>query len=853
MKRHIFFLLLLLQSSIFIFAQDFKINQSDYFENYGANIIVFSDVYPEGHQGGITVVLNGNRLAACGDVRFEASQGQWQALPKLRNRIVNKSANEICVELSYPDSARHMTGFNPTIYPDFVFNYTIKVRGDRDNVVVTVETDRPVPAAFAGKLGFNLELQPSTLLGKPWIMDKQTGMFPHQSFGPTLAKESYIEHIGDFYGKNPGRYIPPKANLEYLIPDKNVYNPMVADNIISAPLAVGKKFVLNPQDNSSKLTVESLLGELKLYDGRINHNNGWFVLRSEFNEGDKGLVAKWVIRPEIDTHWQYTPVVQVSQIGYHPLQSKLAVVELDQRSAQSSEIALYQITADGRTLIKKEMPKDWGNFMRYKYLQFDFSDIAEEGLYEIEYAGVKSNTFHISNTIWDKGVWQAEIEYFLPIQMCHMRVNEKYRVWHDLCHEDDAVMAPTDFNHIDGYTQGASTLCDYKTGDHIPGMAVGGWHDAGDWDLRIESQSIQAYLLALEIENLGAYWDETSIDFANHVVEIHQPDGVNDFLQQVENGALSIVAGWNALGRLYRGVICPTVRQYTLLGDAAAHTDHKVGTADDRWVFTENNPSRELQTAAYLAAISRVLSGYNDTLSVKCIEIAKTLFDKAELPNDERAMRWINNARLHAATELYLSTGDNLYKDFVLSQQNYICDNIKQTGWYIGRFDKKVANKKFSKAIQAALPKVKEQYEAYHNQTPYHVPHDHGNRSSGSWEPQNEGFVYCMFHESYPEIFDIDYVSHCVQFFLGLHPGQNRASFIAGVGSETVKALYGANRADWSYIPGGVAPGTNLIRPDLPELLRFPFLWQQGEFCIDGHNTWFFYMAMELAKNYGQE
>ena len=36
-------------------AQDFRINPSGYFENGGANVMVFSDVYPEGHQGGLTL------------------------------------------------------------------------------------------------------------------------------------------------------------------------------------------------------------------------------------------------------------------------------------------------------------------------------------------------------------------------------------------------------------------------------------------------------------------------------------------------------------------------------------------------------------------------------------------------------------------------------------------------------------------------------------------------------------------------------------------------------------------------------------------------------------------------------
>lgn len=62
---------------------------------------------------------------------------------------------------------------------------------------------------------------------------------------------------------------------------------------------------------------------------------------------------------------------------------------------------------------------------------------------------------------------------------------------------------------------------------------------------------------------------------------------------------------------------------------------------------------------------------------------------------------------------------------------------------------------------------------------------------------------------------------NAVQYLLGMHPGRNQAAFVTGVGAETMKAAYGVNRADWSYIPGGVSPGTNLIRPDLPELLHF--------------------------------
>ena len=834
MKKALFIISCVLLSAVCMRtgAQDFRLNEKEYFENAGAGVMVFSDNYSEGHQGGVTLVLNGHRRAANGDVRFEVSQGQWQGLPRRRSRKVDPEAQEIRVVESYPDSSHHLSGFNPALYPDFAFEYTISVKAEGDHVVLTVDLDKPVPETFAGKLGFNLELVPSTLLGQPWIMDSQTGVFQHQAVGPTMHLESNTEHLGDF---NPRG----QASLDQLLLDRKTYNPMIADDIVSAPLAVGHKFVLNPHDDLAKITIESENGDLKLYDGRINHNNGWFILRTEFPAGAQKGAARWIIRPNVSPEWRYTPVVQTSQIGYHPGQKKVAVIELDQRTKTFLEPELCRITADGRQVVKKGGATEWGDFLRYHYLQFDFSDVKEEGLYQVCYGDQSSCVFRIAKDVWDKGVWQTEVEYFLPIQMCHMRVNEKYRVWHDYCHDDDALMAPVNINHIDGYTQGPSTLCDFQPGDPVPGLNVGGWHDAGDYDIRVESQASEAYILALAIENLGAYWDETDIDFERKVVEMHQPDGKNDFVQQVENGALTIVAGWKALGRLYRGIICPTVRQYTHLGDASAHTDGKVGGADDRWVFTENNPSRELSTAAALACMSRVLKGHNDALADDCLDIARKLYDNVASDNPRMA-----GAKIQTAVELYLTTGEKEYRDFVLGQKDNIVRSIRQTAWYIGRFDKAVGDPEFSAAIRAALPQVRDYYRELEARTPYGVPHDQGNRSSGSWEPQRLGYNYCFLYQAYPDIFEPDFIFNAMQFLLGMHPGQNTASFVTGVGSNTVKAAYGTNRADWSYIPGGVAPGTNLIRPDLPELLDFPYLWQEGEYCMGGYTSWFMYMAL---------
>ena len=100
-----------------------------------------------------------------------------------------------------------------------------------------------------------------------------------------------------------------------------------------------------------------------------------------------------------------------------------------------------------------------------------------------------------------------------------MKVSEKYRVWHGLCHMDDAEMAPVNFNHFDGYMQGPSTLTKYQPGEHVPGLNKGGWHDAGDYDLRVESQAGELYNLALAYEEFGVDYDATTIDQEAQSVE----------------------------------------------------------------------------------------------------------------------------------------------------------------------------------------------------------------------------------------------------------------------------------------------------------------------------------------------
>ena len=809
--------------------------EKGYFTSQGVDVIAFEDIYPEGHQGGVSLLMHGERIAANGDVRFEPAPGQWQPVPKVIDRRVDAENRRIVTRLRYPDEERHLRGFNPMVYPDCAFEYTVSVQAEGASLRITVDADPSLPAEWTERLCFNLELFPGLLFGRPWIMDDRQGIFPRQPAGPVDRRPSvYL----DSRRQLPGL---PEGYADRLMETDSVFSPLRGDEETAAPYASGHSFTLCPDDPLLRFTVECGGGVLRLFDGRLSHNNGWFVLSSPFSAAGAHAV-EWILTPNVAEGWIGAPVIQVSQVGYMPRQPKLAVAELDRRDTESGVFTLWRIDRDGKKQVFSRKGVPWGDFLRYRYLCLDFSEITRTGLYQVGCGSALSSVFRIAPDVFSRGVWQPVLEYFLPVQMCHMRVNEKYRVWHGRCHLDDARMAPVGWNHFDGYCQGPSTLTRFRPGECVPGLNRGGWHDAGDFDLRVESQSGEAYLLALTYEAFHVEWDSTLIDQETQTVEIHHPDGKNDLLQQIEHGALAVLGGWKALGRLYRGIIAARLRQYVMLGDAAAMTDGRPGGEDDRWVFTEDNPARELSTAAHLAAIARALADFNPALAAEALETARALFAETRV-TDEPASR---TARVHAASELFLSTGETAYAETVLDNTDLIVSAPERLGWIAARVAGPLGNDAFSAALRESLLLYRQREDELAAHSPYRVPYRPFIWGAG-WEIQRLGCEHYYLHRVFPEIFPADLCCHALSFVLGCHPGRS-VSFASGIGAKSVTAAYGFNRADSSYIPGGVVSGTALIRPDFPELKEWPFLWQQTEYVLGGGSSRFMFLVLAVQE-----
>src|SRR4051812_48479548 len=114
------FLLAVLQSHAQS-SRQMHLNNQEYLEYQGVDVMLAHDFYPEGHQGGVGVIQNGQRVATNGDIRLEPTPGQWQPIPKVGKRVIDKAKNEVSVRMEYPNPEMDRKGFNPIIYPDLKF------------------------------------------------------------------------------------------------------------------------------------------------------------------------------------------------------------------------------------------------------------------------------------------------------------------------------------------------------------------------------------------------------------------------------------------------------------------------------------------------------------------------------------------------------------------------------------------------------------------------------------------------------------------------------------------------------------------------------------------------------------
>lgn len=733
-------------------------------------------------------------------------------------------------------------------YTNYDFNSRITVTAKDKGVEINVYLDKPLPEKLEGSAGFNLEFLPAAYFGKTFFADGKPGNFPLYPSGSTKM-EPVSKKIAQF---NDHTTFDDRGRGEFIVP---------------GPIASGKKFVFAPEDPEQLVKIESD-AELMLFDGRNLAQNGWFIVRSLLPSNKTGKVLTWYVEPNSIPNWIRKPNIGFSQVGYNPNQEKTAIIELDKNDTPLKTASLFQVTSDGKYIEKlKADAKLWGQYLRYKYLKFDFSPVKDPGIYFIQYGDQKTNTFSIDPDVYNN-IWHPSLDVWFPVAMDHMEVNEAYRVWHGAPFLDDALQAPTNWQHFDNYSMGASTQTKYKPYERIPGLAIGGWFDAGDFDIQTGSHCNAVLSLVDTWEKFKLDRDETYIDYATRYVDIHRPDGKPDILQQIKHGTLNIVAQVKNIGHPVRGIVVPNLHQYHHLGDAVDETDNfpynphlkpyetdgkSSGTMDDRWAFTERNTFLDYSTAAALAAASRALKGFDDTLSQQSLFYAQQLWredDSISKADTSRfGAQFRRNQKIGAALQLYITTKDEQYaavfKDAALSgldrSVNFGMRQALQAYPYM--------DDDYKKKLRAYVIKYKAMCDDYDKQNPYGVPIATGGWG-GSGGVVNFAATNYYANKYFPDIISTEYVYKGLNYIFGCHPYSN-ISFVSSVGTKSKRITYGNNRADFTFIAGGIVPGILVLKPDFPENKEdWPFFWGENEVTVGGTADYIFLAAAasQLSK-----
>ncbi len=828
MKRLTFLSVVVLLLGVFNFAsgQELKLNDLEYFETQGVNVLVYNNLFTGGFNdektAGIEIIHHGVRTSQGGAVRLSNTPEQWDLVPAISNRKVDRASQTIEAKLRYED---------------YDFDSRVVVTAKGKGVEISVYLDKPLPTALEGKAGFNLEFLPSQYWAKTYLMDGRPNRFPRYVVGNTITKPNSVK---------------PKQFKGFVTSDDRGTGKFIDP----LPLETGRTFLLAPDEPERLVKISSPDVDIMLFDGRMLAQNGWFVVRSLLPAGKTGKVLTWTVEPNAIKGWLREPNIGFSQVGYLPSQPKVAVIELDKKDKPLASASIYKIGDDGNpTKVFSGNIVPWGDYYKYHYVKFDFSSVKTPGIYYIQYGDFKTNNFLIDNSVYNK-ITDATSDIWIPIHMNHMFVNEAYRVWHGEPFKDGYLQAPPNSDHFDLHGQGPTTDTKYKALELIPGLNIGGFFDAGDFDIETGANIGVVQNFVQTWEYFKPLRDQTFVDQKQRYVDLHRPDGTPDVLQFIEHGTLNLVAQAEIIGHMTQTLSNAVLDNYHHLGDAASLTDglpynpnlgpyevaadgRSSGVKDDLWAFTSRNPSLDLRAATMFAAASRALKGYNDDLSARALQQSKRLLKEATeilaKQPQERAGRGGGSANMATNLQLYISTGEKQYIDKFQellwpALESSVSGNILTALHAIPHTDAS-----FKEKLRPYIVKYKEYIDGLEKENPYGVPIGLRNWAGGG-DVVSFGTTICFANTHFPDIVDASHAFKTTNWLFGCHPYHNY-SLVATVGAARPKAVfYGNNRADFSFIPGNVAPGILFRQPDHFENYDdWPFLWGQNEGTIGGN------------------
>ena len=819
--------------------------RNGYLATPGFNVFLYSTNYDGGfgdqHCSDMELILHERRIATNGCVNLLPTPEQWDVLPipTLSNRRVSQADQSMSATLTWSH---------------YNFSYTMVVTPEPGGVKVAVNLAQPLPEELVGLAGFNLEFLPSIYKGKTYQMDdgQIEGVFPLSPEGeladtprPALSvsrQPIYVQEWNDMRGP---------------------YQPLPMNT-------AAKNIVLAPEDEMNRVSVSSDSGSLMLFDGRMRAQNGWYVLRTMVPANTTTNAVVWHIKVDLKENWTREPVIGHNQCGYTPGRNKIAVIELDRNDVNyPKEASLLRLREDGSYEKVFTGPLDTSvrTYLRYKYVNFNFTAVKEPGIYVIEYGGTRTDIFPIAEDAY-KNIWQSTLDTWMTVQMDHMLVREGYHIHHAAGCEDDAQLGEANRAYADFAGTIGNLDARYKTYESIPGINVGGWYDAGDFDNQMNREvSVTTDIAYAATMPYVLKWDQLTVDWDAKEAEILRPDGIPDIVQHARHGALGLLSQVKTFGYLSKVLEPSMLRAYTHLGDVGDMTynnrwfsreldqqipirfDAKVGTSinditDDfrtgrkegrtRWVFPQGMTTGNQHTvSAALAAAAYTTMNWYPEFADECLDYAVRLWN--QYPSSHTGTTdWAPAAWLYLATngaEPYKTRVNAMLPSMLTSTQ------MATNGRVLTLLIPYMTTAQIEQFRAAAKTYSDSLYTANLSNPTIGMP-----TTTGMWggidSVLNIGLRLGPLYQVFPDVVNPEYIYRTADYLLGTHPCSD-TSWLNGIGTKSTTVAYGGSRAEQTYVRGGPIPGYVPINPDFPECIdNFGFLWFETEAVINSAAMW---------------
>ncbi len=383
----------------------------------------------------------------------------------------------------------------------------------------------------------------------------------------------------------------------------------------------------------------------------------------------EGAGGSWEVPfdPELD----WSPSIKVNQVGYLSTAAERHayvghwLVDLPPLELDGEEAAFRVVDADGGETVLDgsltlRLAWDQGtedqydsNYSLANLYEADLSPLAAPGRYYLVWEGVgRSWPFRVGGDVYDEPFVTAFRA--LLHQRCGAELAAEHTDWpHGTCHTDPVELTDADYQEVGADAFGALPAA--ATGVLV--KATGGYHDAGDYDRRIEHLAVVDVLVDLiELAPERHTGDDLGIPESGNGL----PDVLDealwaiDLYAQLQEEDGGVPAGVETTGYPDWGTM-PEDDPYT------------------EWYAYAADPVSSYRFAGAAAKLSRALAGWDGGAAADWLERAERAWAWAEAQGDPGYDTDAEGA--YAAAELFKTTGEPDY-DTAFQQQGVFASGL---------------------------------------------------------------------------------------------------------------------------------------------------------------------------------